>query len=60
MDWHFNAWGGLYSPCDADDRVASVILEHEHVQRVRLDNFVAEGGSIHVDGEGCDTLHSDP
>lgn len=56
VDWSFNAWGGLvdglYFPWDKDDRVAQKMSELERVDRYRLDNFVLEGGSIHVDGEG--------
>lgn len=56
VDWTFNSWGGLvdglYFPWDKDDRVAQKMTELEHVDRYRLDDFVLEGGSIHVDGEG--------
>ncbi|MGC3365281.1 agmatine deiminase family protein, partial [Enterococcus faecium] len=56
VDWTFNAWGGLedglYYPWDQDDQVAQKICEIEWKDRFRLDNFVLEGGSIHVDGEG--------
>ncbi|WP_040471847.1 agmatine deiminase [Lentilactobacillus kisonensis] len=56
IDWHFNALGGLvdglYFPWDKDDRVAQKITELEHLDRYRLDDFVLEGGAIHVDGEG--------
>ncbi len=56
VDWTFNAWGGLedglYFPWDKDDRVAQKMAEQEHTDRYRLDDFVLEGGSIHVDGEG--------
>jgi len=56
IDWSFNAWGGLvdglYFPWDQDDKIASKMCEMERVQRYRLDDFVLEGGSIHVDGEG--------
>ncbi len=55
-DWKFNAWGGLidglYFPWDADDAIASKICELEDIDSYRLDDFVLEGGSIHVDGEG--------
>lgn len=55
-DWKFNAWGGLvdglYFPWDADDAIAEKICEIENVNSYRLDDFVLEGGSIHVDGEG--------
>ena len=56
VDWHFNAWGGLvdglYFPWDKDDAVARKICAIEGVDRYRTDDFVLEGGSIHVDGEG--------
>jgi agmatine deiminase len=56
VDWAFNAWGGfdggLYSPWQRDDQVASKILEIERCARYRTEGFVLEGGSIHVDGEG--------
>ncbi|CAE6883850.1 Agmatine deiminase [Pseudomonas marincola] len=56
VDWAFNAWGGfdggLYSPWNRDDQVASKILEIERSKRYRTEGFVLEGGSIHVDGEG--------
>ncbi len=56
IDWTFNSWGGLvdglYFPWDKDDKVAQKMSEIERVDRYRLDDFVLEGGSIHVDGEG--------
>ena len=56
VDWCFNAWGGLvdglYFPWDQDDKVARKMSELEQVDSYRLDDFVLEGGSIHVDGEG--------
>lgn len=56
VDWTFNAWGGLvdglYFPWDADDMIAQKMCELEGVDRYRLDDFILEGGSIHVDGEG--------
>ena len=56
VDWEFNAWGGLfdglYFPWDDDDKIASKMCELESVDSYRTDNFVLEGGSIHVDGEG--------
>jgi agmatine deiminase len=51
VDWHFNAWGGIYASWDRDERVAGRILEIEAVDRYRAP-LVLEGGSIHVDGEG--------
>ena len=56
IDWTFNAWGGLvdglYFPWDQDDLIASKMCELERADRYRLDDFILEGGSIHVDGEG--------
>jgi len=56
VDWTFNAWGGLvdglYFPWDSDDKIAQKMCELERVDRYRLDDFILEGGSIHVDGEG--------
>jgi agmatine deiminase len=56
VDWVFNAWGGLYDglyfPWDKDDEIARKICEIEKKRSYRADDFVLEGGSIHVDGEG--------
>lgn len=56
IDWKFNSWGGIdegaYSPWDQDDQVAASILEIEGVDRYRTGDYILEGGSIHVDGEG--------
>ncbi len=56
IDWVFNAWGGdydgLYKPWDTDDAMAESILKIWNVDRYRTHNFVLEGGSIHVDGQG--------
>ncbi len=51
VDWHFNAWGEIYSPWADDERVAAEVLELEGAERYRAP-LVLEGGSIHVDGEG--------
>lgn len=56
VDWNFNAWGGLYDglyfPWDQDDLIAGKICELLNIDRYRPKNFVLEGGSFHVDGEG--------
>lgn len=56
VDWVFNAWGGLvdglYFPWANDDQVAQKVCEIEGIDSYRTDDFVLEGGSIHVDGEG--------
>ena len=55
VDWTFNAWGGLvdglYFPWANDDALARKVLEIERLDRYQAD-FVLEGGSIDVDGEG--------
>ncbi len=55
-DWKFNAWGGLYDglyfPWNLDDQIAGKICELERIDSYRTENFILEGGSIHVDGEG--------
>lgn len=56
VDWVFNAWGGLvdglYFPWDKDSGVARKMCDIEKLGCYSLDDFVLEGGSIHVDGEG--------
>ena len=55
-DWGFNAWGGLvdglYFPWDQDDLVAQKVCEMQEIDSYRTSDFVLEGGSFHVDGEG--------
>ena len=56
VHWHFNAWGGLvdglYFPWNQDELVGVKVADLAGVDRYRLDDFVCEGGSFHVDGEG--------
>lgn len=56
VHWHFNAWGGLvdglYFPWDKDELVGVKVADLAGVDRYRPEEFVLEGGSIHVDGEG--------
>ncbi|MEG0070655.1 MAG: agmatine deiminase [Raoultibacter sp.] len=56
VHWHFNAWGGLvdglYFPWDQDELVGVKVADLAGVDRYRPDEFILEGGSIHVDGEG--------
>lgn len=55
IDWKFNAWGGLedglYFPWDQDDLVGGKVIELTRAPRYAPD-FILEGGSIDVDGEG--------
>lgn len=56
INWKFNAWGGevdgLYASWERDDAVASAFCESLKVDYYDASDFVLEGGSIHVDGEG--------
>jgi agmatine deiminase len=60
ISWKFNAWGGLvdglYFPWDKDDQVAKKMCEIEYnhfgAGFYSAGEFILEGGSIHVDGEG--------
>ena len=56
VDFDFNAWGGLYDglyfPWDKDDIIPRKIAEIEEVNYYKTNNFVLEGGSITVDGDG--------
>jgi agmatine deiminase len=53
IDWKFNAWGEIYSPYDRDDKVASCVMDLlPNMERRKRTDFVLEGGSVHVDGEG--------
>ncbi|RFA33524.1 agmatine deiminase [Virgibacillus dokdonensis] len=56
VNWGFNAWGGLvdglYFPWDKDDLVAQKICDMERKDCYSIPDFILEGGSIHVDGEG--------
>ena len=56
ISWRFNAWGGtvdgLYANWDKDDAVAAALCEALGVDCYDAGEFVLEGGSIHVDGEG--------
>ena len=56
VDFRFNAWGGevdgLYNNYKDDDLLSKNIAKKFGIESYRLDDFVLEGGSIHVDGEG--------
>lgn len=49
--FHFNAWGGKSEKYGLDAKIGQNILEHAGVRRFESPLF-AEGGGIHVDGEG--------
>ena len=56
IDWGFNAWGGLhdglYFPWDKDNRMARKLCDLLCKSVYDKRDFILEGGSIHVDGEG--------
>ncbi len=56
VDWGFNAWGGLwdglYFPWDKDSRMARKLCDLMGKDVYDKRDFILEGGSIHVDGEG--------
>ncbi len=58
VQWRFNAWGGLYHPCDRDQRVPSAVLAHPALptQDHYRSPITLEGGGLHVDGEGTALL----
>lgn len=56
IDWGFNAWGGLYDglyfPWDKDNKMARKLCDLLEKDVYDSREFILEGGSIHVDGEG--------
>lgn len=56
INWYFNAWGGLvdglYFPWDKDNAMANKLCDLFMADVYDAKDFVLEGGSIHVDGEG--------
>ena len=51
VHWRFNAWGGNYDDCAADQAVAEKILAAQGIERIAAP-LVMEGGAFHVDGDG--------
>ncbi len=56
IDWGFNAWGGLvdglYFPWDKDNAIAMKVCDSLDIDVYDSLDFILEGGSIHVDGDG--------
>jgi agmatine deiminase len=52
VDFGFNAWGEKFEPFADDAEVAARLLECLHEERIDARDFILEGGSIAVDGEG--------
>jgi len=51
VDFRFNGWGEKFVPYDRDDAMNQALLAHLQIDRVAAE-FVLEGGSIAIDGEG--------
>ena len=56
IDFGFNAWGGLvdglYFPWDKDNKIARKACDMLDKDVYDARDFILEGGSIHVDGDG--------
>lgn len=56
INWYFNAWGGLvdglYFPWDKDNAMALKLCDMLDADAYDAQDFVLEGGAIHVDGDG--------
>ena len=52
VDFGFNAWGEKFKPYDDDAEVTARLLERMGEERIDATDFILEGGSIAVDGEG--------
>lgn len=56
IDWGFNAWGGLYDglyfPWENDNKMSRKLCDLLEKDVYNKRDFILEGGSIHVDGEG--------
>jgi len=50
-DWMFNAWGGKFSPWDADNSIPGQIAQHLGVRQFSS-SMILEGGAIEVNGAG--------
>lgn len=55
-DFRFNAWGGdydgLYSNYQNDDQLGKCLTKVLDIESYYISNFILEGGSIAVDGQG--------
>lgn len=56
LDFRFNAWGGdvdgLYKNYRDDDRISAILSKRLKLRSYYLNDFVLEGGSVSMDGEG--------
>lgn len=63
-DWEFNAWGGLSLAGTTKDATIKRRIAEQVDAEVIPSSLVAEGGGLHVDGDGTvlvtETVHLDP
>jgi len=52
VDWTHNAWGGNYDDFALDNQIAAALIKKTQAHYFHAP-LVMEGGSFHVDGEGC-------
>ncbi len=52
IDFGFNAWGFKLSPFEEDDAAATAIARHIGAHLYDSNDFILEGGSLDVNGEG--------
>lgn len=51
ISWNFNGWGNQFTPWDRDRALSSHMATHLELPLLTAD-IVAEGGAMHVDGNG--------
>ncbi|TWT67339.1 agmatine deiminase family protein [Allorhodopirellula solitaria] len=57
VNWHFNAWGGKYSPHDLDQAAGREIARAAGLRCLHAD-LTLEGGALETDGAGRLIVHS--
>ncbi len=57
VHWRFNAWGGLYQPCERDRPGRTEGAGDRASARATARPSINEGGAIHVDGQGNGAGH---
>ena len=46
VDFKYNAWGGKFPPWNRDDALASLMAKAAGAKRIRVENFICEGGAL--------------
>lgn len=57
INWHFNAWGGKYSPHDLDQAAGGEIARAARLRCLHAE-LTLEGGALETDGAGRLLVHS--